>query len=429
MASRLKRLAQRRKALGLTQEELAYRLGVDRTTVTRWESGHCKPQPWARPKLARVLEITRDRLDDLLAEADDPDRARTAEAGPLSVEADDMNRREILRLCTMAGAALATPPAESRLDWERMTFSSEAGRLDRKTLDEYEALNAHLWRAFALSTSKRDALPPVRQQLHVLSRWLRQPHSQSVTHRLCALSSELFQLAGEISFDANHYVESAQCYSLAATAAREASAFDLWACAMTRHAYVAIYERLFDQAGNMLDAAASFAERGDHGLATRQWISGVRALTHAELGESDACRRALDAADHVRLPNTTGQNVGWLRFSESRVDELRGECYVDLGRPDLAEAALLRIFDQAVSPRRRTGVLTGLAMVGVQRRDPQFVVIHTEPVIDLARQTGSGVIRQKLTGLQRQLGPLVGNQDVRLLSREIRALVGNSGTG
>jgi transcriptional regulator with XRE-family HTH domain len=425
----LNRFAQRRKALGFTQEELAYRVGVDRTTVMRWECGHCKPQPWARPKLARVLEVTRDRLDDLLAEADDLDRVRTADAGHVPVEPNDMNRRELLRLCTMAGAALATLPAEPELDWERMALSPESGRLDGRTLDEYEALNAHLWRVFVLSTSKRDALPPVRQQLYVLSRWLRQPHTRSITRRLCALASELFQLAGEISFDANHYVESAQCYTLAATAAREASAFDLWACAMTRHAYVAIYERLFDQAGNMLDAAASFAERGDRGLATRQWISGARALTHAGAGELDACNRALDAADQVRLLKTTGPNMGWLRFSESRADELRGECYVALGQSGLAETALLRTLDQAVSPRRRTGVLTGLAMVGVQRRDPQFVVIHTEPVLDLARQTGSGVIRQKLAGLQRQLGPLVGSQDVRLLSREIRALVGDSHTG
>jgi transcriptional regulator with XRE-family HTH domain len=33
------RLAQRRKALGLTQEDLAGLLGVERSTVVRWERG------------------------------------------------------------------------------------------------------------------------------------------------------------------------------------------------------------------------------------------------------------------------------------------------------------------------------------------------------------------------------------------------------
>jgi transcriptional regulator with XRE-family HTH domain len=37
------RLAQRRKALGLTQEALAGLLGVERSTVVRWERGETKP--------------------------------------------------------------------------------------------------------------------------------------------------------------------------------------------------------------------------------------------------------------------------------------------------------------------------------------------------------------------------------------------------
>jgi hypothetical protein len=71
--------------------------------------------------------------------------------------------------------------------------------------------------------------------------------------RLCALAGDLFQLAGEILFDADQYADAAHCYSSAASASKEAGAFDLWACAMTRHAYIAIYERRFDSALPMLD--------------------------------------------------------------------------------------------------------------------------------------------------------------------------------
>jgi tetratricopeptide (TPR) repeat protein/transcriptional regulator with XRE-family HTH domain len=61
------RLAQRRKAVGLTQEQLAGKLGVERTTVVRWERGQTQPLPWLQPKLARILKVSADRIEELLA--------------------------------------------------------------------------------------------------------------------------------------------------------------------------------------------------------------------------------------------------------------------------------------------------------------------------------------------------------------------------
>jgi tetratricopeptide (TPR) repeat protein/transcriptional regulator with XRE-family HTH domain len=60
------RLAQRRKALGLTQEDLAGLLGVERSTVVRWERGENAPLPWIRPKLAGALRVSVERLGELL---------------------------------------------------------------------------------------------------------------------------------------------------------------------------------------------------------------------------------------------------------------------------------------------------------------------------------------------------------------------------
>jgi transcriptional regulator with XRE-family HTH domain/tetratricopeptide (TPR) repeat protein len=60
------RLVHRRKALGLTQEDLAALLKVDRSTVVRWERGETEPIPWQRPRLAKALKVTADRLTELL---------------------------------------------------------------------------------------------------------------------------------------------------------------------------------------------------------------------------------------------------------------------------------------------------------------------------------------------------------------------------
>jgi len=43
---------------GFSQERLAEVVGVERTTVMRWESGETCPRPWAGPKLARALGIS-----------------------------------------------------------------------------------------------------------------------------------------------------------------------------------------------------------------------------------------------------------------------------------------------------------------------------------------------------------------------------------
>ncbi|MGY1943908.1 helix-turn-helix domain-containing protein [Nocardia asiatica] len=63
-----RRLAQRRKVQGFTQETLAARLEVERSTVVRWEAGKSEPQAGMRPKLADALQVTADQLADLLTE-------------------------------------------------------------------------------------------------------------------------------------------------------------------------------------------------------------------------------------------------------------------------------------------------------------------------------------------------------------------------
>jgi transcriptional regulator with XRE-family HTH domain len=59
-------LAGVRKAAGHTQESLAAALHVDRSTVIRWEAGDQAPLPYLRPKLARLLGQSPERLRELI---------------------------------------------------------------------------------------------------------------------------------------------------------------------------------------------------------------------------------------------------------------------------------------------------------------------------------------------------------------------------
>lgn len=59
-------LASVRRAAGHTQESLAAALPVDRSTVIRWEAGDHAPLPYLRPKLARLLGCSQDRLREVI---------------------------------------------------------------------------------------------------------------------------------------------------------------------------------------------------------------------------------------------------------------------------------------------------------------------------------------------------------------------------
>lgn len=57
-------LARERIAQGLTQEQLAARLGIARSTLSSVENGHVKPWPRLRADAAEVLGVTSETLFD-----------------------------------------------------------------------------------------------------------------------------------------------------------------------------------------------------------------------------------------------------------------------------------------------------------------------------------------------------------------------------
>ena len=110
--ARRERLAQRRKALGLTQEALAGLLAVERSTVVRWERGETEPLPWIRPKLAKALHVTADRLAELLACGPSSGAAALLVPRQLPATVSDFTGRtaELQMLARMLDDASADPP-------------------------------------------------------------------------------------------------------------------------------------------------------------------------------------------------------------------------------------------------------------------------------------------------------------------------------
>lgn len=67
MARRRQEFFTYRRAQGFTQESLAEAVGVDRSTVARWEAGETEPQAHQRRKLCRLFNLSPAQLDPLLS--------------------------------------------------------------------------------------------------------------------------------------------------------------------------------------------------------------------------------------------------------------------------------------------------------------------------------------------------------------------------
>ncbi|WP_435178356.1 helix-turn-helix domain-containing protein [Actinacidiphila sp. bgisy145] len=412
-------MAARRKALGYSQESLAEALRADRATVGRWERGETDPHPYLRPRLAKALRISATELDSLLTTEAMSGAGSTAthdgllEArGTRSAEGDidEMIRREFLRLMSQTGALISLPTGGANRAAETAVGTETA-----------QAATTHLWQVYGLAKAKRSVYPLVRDQLSDLAYTLGRPHSSARHQELCAEAADLYQLAGEISFDGNRYTQAAECYALAASASKEAGNADLWAAALTRHAFIGVYEKRFQQTAPLLQAAEVLARNGDSQLSTRHWVAAVQAQVHAGLGDLNACNRALDTAQEVhRLDHPCPG--GWLRFDGSRLDEERGSCYVRLGRLDLAETALTDALASKLTLRRQGSVLTDLAMIGARRHDVDRLLSYGTAAVELAERTSSGYIGKKLEGLRGYLAPFRADKRVSDFSERISSL-------
>lgn len=411
-------LRDRRKARGYSQEKMASALGVDRTTVSRWDRGETAPQPEYRPKLAALLDLDLLALDALIRESSAPLETNVGllSHGAYGLGEDDMIRRGFLRVLAVAGAVAALSGEESD------ALADDAARNDAAG---YLRMNEHLWQVYQLARSKASVRPVVTGQLAALNESLSDrpaPHGS-----LYVAAGDLFQLAGELAFDGNQHADAAAAYSLAASASKEAGAFDLWACALIRHAYVEMAGGQHREAVGLLSVAQRVAKRGDSSLSTRQWVASVQAEAHAGLGHVPECERALDEAEAVVHLGAGAHNGGWLRFDGSRLAEERGARYVQLGQLDKAEHALNDALRQGAlakgqSFRRRGVVLADLAAIGAKRHDAEQTLTYATEALSLARQSSSGYVARKLRGLQAEIGSLADDRRVAELGAEIAVL-------
>lgn len=153
-------LAGARRAAGHTQETLAAILNVDRSTVIRWEAGEHAPQPYLRPRLARVLGRTSAQLSELIDDV--PIRpGAPSEANSSIVDVDAALSWIDLHLGASSGSS-------------GRKLSQRLKALDKRALHDRNGQRAKVGRrdvTQALSTYYLGSLPPYRVRVdgHVVS--------------------------------------------------------------------------------------------------------------------------------------------------------------------------------------------------------------------------------------------------------------------
>ena len=91
-----------RRKNGLSQEQLAERIGVSRQAVSKWEGGLSVPELDNLRSLSECFHIT---LDELTQEESAPSEPLSAQAPPQSAPPSSISRPGIL-LCLLAGLFL-----------------------------------------------------------------------------------------------------------------------------------------------------------------------------------------------------------------------------------------------------------------------------------------------------------------------------------
>jgi len=194
------RLIAARRSAGLTQEELAYRLGVERSTVGRWESGQTEPLAWLRRKLAAGLRVSLATLDELLAQ---PEQAASDDhAGAL----DEVKRRTVLKAL---GIGATTLPLADVHELARSAAHSSAllgASIETTGMDSQFVMHARR-ELFQLATdyALTSSLEPTMRQLLVLRDELyatvTTQHRPSETRDMYVLLGAACALLASISHD------------------------------------------------------------------------------------------------------------------------------------------------------------------------------------------------------------------------------------
>ncbi|WP_083911880.1 helix-turn-helix transcriptional regulator [Nocardia takedensis] len=324
--------ARRRKEQGFTQESLAARLEVERSTVVRWEAGKSEPQPGTWPKLAALLSITPETLTRLLAgELDDVVPTPSPPTiPPMSSWIDDSwtTRVDPSMLDSVVPAAiLAAISVSTDAHFAETMLATLAGYTARDQLLGPPAVIEHVQRDFAF----------------IIERLATSAGTDRA--RLRYVAARYAESLGWLHQDAGDLAEARRWSAVALTHVTSDEDRALRAYTLMRASNIATDSGNLDTATNFIEQALSHTE----GLSAQQravlhrqhaHVHVARALRSEDRRDVTACRDALSrAADSAAQAVADPTDLADYCTPEYVAME-SAHCWVTLGRPEQAVALL-----------------------------------------------------------------------------------------
>jgi transcriptional regulator with XRE-family HTH domain len=366
MAKR-QQFALRRKAVGLSQEQLAERLGVDRSTVVRWESGDTLPQPWLRPKIARTLQVSVANLSDLLGGDDGGDEDSAARLGHV------MTRPANVDLVTVACVRRQVAQIDAQYD----------------------------------QVPSASLLPEAGQCLGQISFLTGHARGGQVRQALRLAEAEAATLMGQLVWDASQRRDQATaiaCLDRAISAASRAGDRVAEGRALLRKSFVALYGQKNPHDGLALAShAARTTGSVSHVLTSLAVLHAAEA--HAMLADTHACEREIARAE-THLGQVSDDDPATDLYSPSQLGRLTGSCYLFLGQAGKA-APVLEVTAAAAKGRSKSQAIVygnlALALIHQTKIDEAAAVLAEAINIVEVNRGGGGLTI--IFGAARELRP------------------------
>jgi DNA-binding XRE family transcriptional regulator len=440
-------LAERRGICGHSQEALAQALGVELTTVGRWERGETSPQPWARRKLADALAVSLEELDRLLSEGqptkavgtpdppDDPEHDLVLSA-PWShrgtVEAAVVLRggdRPVKRrgFAFLTGIALTAPAHQWLIHEPGPLVSGLSGRrVSAALVDRFMVMITEL-RSMDDVAGGGTVLSLAEQEFGVIAELLDQAsYGEPTGRRLHVALAELGQLAGWATYDAGQPSLAQRYYVAALRAAHSADDRPLGAHILSCMAEQAAHEGQPSEAATLIETAfAGTRGRETPRLLAKLYIRQAYAL--ATIHDVSACSAAVSKARaHVEPQDDDPPWLYWV--SPADITAFAGNCLLQLGQADRAAKLIeegVDSFDESFARDRQlysVHLADALARPGTQR-DLDAAASRGIAAIRLAEDLDSNRSVGLLRDLSHQMKPHAKVPAVRDFLDRARGLV------